>query len=84
MRMTEDEYGNLMKKRQVSTPTPVQNSSKKLVLPYPPSANVMWRTTKRGITYLSEEAKAYKLKVAELAEKQNIKRIDGDVILHIQ
>jgi Holliday junction resolvase len=29
-------------------------------LPYPPSANVYWRTNRHGHTYVSEEAVAYK------------------------
>lgn len=92
MRLTEEEYQSILnksknKKSSVTKVSDVitndQTTSNKLVLPYPPSANVMWRTTRTGKTYLSPEAKAYKLKVAELAAKQSVKRIDGEVILYV-
>jgi crossover junction endodeoxyribonuclease RusA len=47
-------------------------STVRLVLPYPVSANVYWRTFlprghKRAVTVLSEEAKAYKAEVRRIA-----------------
>lgn len=39
----------------------------RLTLPYPPSANRYWRTTRQGRTYVSPDAKAYKRAVADRA-----------------
>ena len=39
-----------------------------LILPTPPSANIYWRTDRRGFAYLSDEAKAYKIDIAKIAE----------------
>lgn len=52
-------------------------SAIRLVLPYPVSANVYWRTYqprgyKRAVTVLSDEAKAYKRAVAKIALEAGI------------
>lgn len=39
----------------------------KLTFPYPPSANRYWRVDRRGFTYVSEEARAYKASIYLLA-----------------
>lgn len=41
-------------------------TTRRIVLPYPPSANNYWRTTKGGRTYVSEEAREFKAAVARL------------------
>lgn len=77
------ELSDALIEKALRTYRPASNG-KKLILPYPPSANVMWRTTKQGHTYLSAEAKAFKEEVKARAIEQKVKRIDGDVILTIE
>jgi crossover junction endodeoxyribonuclease RusA len=43
-----------------------------VTLPYPPSANRYWRTTRDGRTYVSAEAKQYKKDVAKVAGRANL------------
>ncbi len=52
----------------------------KITLPYPPSANTMWRNY-RGITVTSEQVRAYKQMVAYLARQAGVTQLSGDVIL---
>ena len=56
----------------------------KLVLPFPPSMNRLWRTTIRAgfaHTYTSQEAKAYKELCFWTAKQQWAKVLTGDVIM---
>ena len=55
----------------------------RLILPYPPSANLYWRTTRRGHTYVSPEAKAYKARVRWLALGARVKPLAGPVSLSL-
>lgn len=59
-----------------------------LTLPYPPSANVYWRTTVRGAhasTYVSAEAKAFKAEVARIVLRAGIRKpIAGRVEVGVQ
>lgn len=54
----------------MACPAPAQTVN--LILPTPPSANRYWRTDRRGFQYLSEEARAYKSKVGEIAELRTL------------
>lgn len=59
-----------------------------LTLPYPPSANVYWRTAVRGnhaSTYVSAEAKAFKAEVARIVLRAGIRSpIAGRVEVGVQ
>ena len=56
----------------------------RLTLPYPPSTNRYWRTTKRGTTYVSPEAKAYKAEVGWLAKAAGVEPLTGDLFVTAQ
>ena len=58
----------------------------RLTLPYPPSANRYWRTTARGgrvLTYLSEEARAYRAHVLRLGRALGVTPTSADVELRL-
>lgn len=55
-----------------------RNAKRRLVLPMPPSTNRYWRNF-RGITVISEEAKAYKAGAAESAKAQGATVLDCPV-----
>lgn len=50
-------------------------------LPLPPSANVYWRHTKQGGTYVSAAAKAYKAEAGWIARAEGLEPIEGGVVL---
>lgn len=53
-----------------------------LMLPYPISANVYWRTTVvngRAMTYVSPAAKLYKSEAGWLAKSLGVRVLEGDV-----
>lgn len=50
-----------------------------LELPYPPSANVIWRRSKFS-TYLSKEGKDYKKAVADYISANNIPKFGDDKV----
>lgn len=50
----------------------------KLVLPYPPSSNRLWRNF-RGVMVKSDEARRYALDVAVLARATRVSPLEGDV-----
>lgn len=52
--------------------------NKKLTLPYPPSANRLWRNM-RGVMVKSEDARQYVLEVAMEARLNGLKPREGDV-----
>lgn len=55
-----------------------------VTLPVPPSANIYWRTTRDGRTYVSKEARDYKELAARLAAVKGMRPIRGvDVEVHI-
>lgn len=56
---------------------------KPLILPYPPTMNLMWRKTRNGRTYLTHEARHYKANTALLARAHGLRPIDGEVSLTI-
>lgn len=62
----------------------------RLVLPYPLSANRYWRSfvprgSKRAVTVVSDEAKAYKAQVAALARQQGMRiPLDGRLRIEIR
>jgi crossover junction endodeoxyribonuclease RusA len=59
----------------------------RFTLPYPPSANSIWRTVVikgRARTYLSAEAKAYKETAASLALAAGCNPLDGDISLTLK
>lgn len=63
----------------------IDNRTVSLILPYPPSANRYWRTfasNGRAVTYVSEEAKAYKKIVADIAGVTSL--IQSEVVLRIR
>lgn len=49
-----------------------------VTLPLPPSANRYWRMGRNKI-YLSDEAVAYKLQVANIFQHLDVKPIEGDI-----
>ena len=49
-----------------------------IILPYPISTNRYWRTF-RGMTVVSEEAKAYKKQVAQIAQLSGCIKHNGNV-----
>ena len=51
-------------------------------LPYPPSANRIWRTS-NGRTYLSQAAKAWKKEAGWLARKEKAEKLTGAVSVEI-
>lgn len=51
----------------------------RVTLPFPPSANRYWRTTRDGRTYVSAEAKQFKTHVALLCSR--CRPLEGDVRL---
>jgi len=58
----------------------------RLTLPYPPSANRYWRITARGgrvLTYLSEEARAYRAHVLRLGRALGVTPTSADVELRL-
>lgn len=57
-------------------------SGQPFTLPYPPSANLYWRSTARGV-YVSAAAKLYKLQAAQDALRQGVEPIEGTVALHL-
>lgn len=56
-----------------------------LTLPYPPSSNRYWRTTKQGRTYVSEEARSYRADVGWLAKQAGAQLLAGalQMTLHL-
>lgn len=58
-------------------------SSVDFILPYPPSANRYWRTTRNGKTYVSEAAKAYKASVRRLIGNLPVTDTEVSVQVHI-
>ena len=52
-----------------------------LILPYPPSANLYWRTTRQGKTYISGQATAYKEEVKLKTAKKGY--LTGDLIFNV-
>lgn len=61
----------------------------RLVLPYPVSANVYWRSFvpkghSRAVTTLSAEAKAYRAEVQRIAMASGVRPIDGRLHMHIE
>lgn len=61
----------------------------RLILPYPVSANRYWRTVVakkqlRALTFVSDEAKAYKQEVAWRAKAAGVKPISGLVELRVR
>lgn len=59
-----------------------------LVLPYPISANVYWRTTivcGRASTYVSPEAKKYRVAVKDACRAQGLRgQLTGRIAVHVQ
>lgn len=57
----------------------------KIRLPYPPSANRYWRTDRRGLPHLSDEAKDYKRLIAQLYLSMPSRPVplEGAVALHL-
>lgn len=58
-----------------------------LTLPYPPSANLYWRTAvQRGYvkTYVSKEAEAFKTNVLLLARQAGVEMLDGELGIGIK
>ena len=53
-----------------------------IILPYPISTNRYWRTF-RGMTVVSEEAKAYKKQVAQIAQLSGCIKHNGNVSIDI-
>ncbi|WNZ64194.1 hypothetical protein QEG98_11265 [Myxococcus sp. MxC21-1] len=53
----------------------------RLVLPYPPSANDYWRPAKGRGLVPSDEAKAYKARVAQVAALARVQPLHGPVRL---
>ena len=53
-----------------------------MILPYPISTNRYWRTF-RGMTVVSEEAKAYKKQVAQIAQLSGCIKHNGNVSIDI-
>lgn len=53
-----------------------------LVLPMAPSANRYWRNY-RGVTVVSEEARAYKKAVAALARMQHAQPLTGNIEIRV-
>lgn len=51
---------------------------KALTLPYPPSANRLWRNC-RGVMVKSEVARAYQLEIAMVARIKGVRPKDGEV-----
>lgn len=49
-------------------------------LPFPPSANVYWRTTRRGITYVSADAKKFKEAAGWALRAQGVVCIEDDPV----
>ncbi len=54
----------------------------RLELPYPPGDNHLY-TVARGRKILSDEGRAYKLRVAWLCKMAKAKPLDGPVVVHI-
>jgi Holliday junction resolvase RusA-like endonuclease len=54
-----------------------------LTLPYPPSANIYWRTNRSGNTYVSGEAKRYKETVGWKALEAQVTPIKEAVIIRL-
>lgn len=54
----------------------------KLILPYPPSANVYWRLF-QGKIRVSPEARAYKAQVGLLCASKRMRPLDGPVSLSL-
>lgn len=54
-----------------------------LTLPYGPSANVYWRSDRRGLPHLSDEARAYKRQVRLLAFEAGVQPLQGEVGLRV-
>jgi Holliday junction resolvase RusA-like endonuclease len=54
-----------------------------LTLPWPPSANVYWRSD-RGYVHVSAEAKAYKNEVGWMCREQEVEMFNGpiEIIIH--
>ena len=55
----------------------------RLMVPYPPSANVYWRVTRQGRIYVSPEAKAYRARVRWLAMGARLRPLTGPVSLSL-
>jgi crossover junction endodeoxyribonuclease RusA len=53
-----------------------------MTLPYPPSANTIWRNY-RGVTVTSQEAQAYKNTVGWLAREAGVVMLAGDVVFSV-
>ena len=54
----------------------------RLILPLPPSSNRYWRNY-RGVTMISDEARAYKTEVWATAKQAGVEVLEGDVIVSI-
>lgn len=52
------------------------------VLPYPPSANRYWRHC-RGLTFISKEAKEYKVRAGYEAKYQGVQVQEGDLAVSL-
>jgi crossover junction endodeoxyribonuclease RusA len=88
MRYTETEFAELQNKRAGKSPAAAVSlptgNAKTMVLPFPPTANHMWKVTRQGHVYLTDEGKQFKIKVAEVLAKQKVKKIDGEVAVTIK
>jgi len=54
----------------------------KVLLPYPPSVNRIWRRGSNGTTYQPKEIKDFKVLCAWLAKKEGAVIITGEVEIH--
>jgi crossover junction endodeoxyribonuclease RusA len=52
-------------------------------LPWPPSTNTYWRTTRQGRTYLSENGKQFKLDVQAAVLSLGYKRLEGRLAVNV-
>lgn len=53
------------------------------VIPYPPSANNYWRTTRQGRTYVTHEARDYKATVSSILQGLPPTDVDLSVRIHV-
>lgn len=55
----------------------------RLVLGYPPTANLYWRKTRTGKVYVSDEARQYRITAALSAKAQGAKVLNGLVVVRV-